>query len=150
MPNIILYYTFSVSPNGISSQRPWCLNLVHVRLPPGFAANAPTLRPKQIHAASYIDGKRTLIQYYNRMQIFNIYSREFLIVILGTIMMISSAAADNELLWCLTGGMLPVGPGALPRESAALLSLDGPAWALRRAITTSSDFSPSLQKSCKC
>lgn len=45
-----------MSNTGPTSQRPWCLTLLHVRLPPGFAANAPTMRPKQVHTATYSNG----------------------------------------------------------------------------------------------
>lgn len=63
--------------------------------------------------------------------------------------MISSASVDSELLWCLSGSLGTVGgPGGQggAREEAALLPLDGPCWALRRAIPPAvSNLSPALQ-----
>lgn len=110
-----------MSNTGPTAQRPWCLTLLHVRLPPGFAANAPTMRPKQVHIATYSN---------------------------GTALMISSPVADSELLWCLSGGAVSSTPGNAPRETATLLSLDGPAWALRRAAPPPSNLSPALQHTC--
>ena len=37
--------------------RPSMLSLVHVRLPPGFSANASTHRPNNVHAAYYSKGQ---------------------------------------------------------------------------------------------
>lgn len=49
--------THARSPQG----RPTRLNLLHVRMPPGYAPSATPLRPSQIHAAFYRQG----IEYLN-------------------------------------------------------------------------------------
>lgn len=71
------------------------------------------------------------------------------ILIIGTALMISSPTADSELLWCLSGGAVSAAPGNSPREAAAVLSLDGPAWALRRAAPPPTNLSQALQHTCK-
>lgn len=42
--------------------RPQCLQLIHVRLPPGYAANAPVMRPRKVQMSHYRKGKLVLIQ----------------------------------------------------------------------------------------
>lgn len=39
------------------SSRPQGLHLIHVRLPPGYAANAPVMRPRKVQMAYYRKGK---------------------------------------------------------------------------------------------
>lgn len=39
------------------SSRPHCLQLIHVRLPPGYAANAPVSRPRKVQMAHYRKGE---------------------------------------------------------------------------------------------
>ncbi|XP_048479675.1 nuclear pore complex protein Nup154 [Plutella xylostella] len=87
------------NPGG-PSNRPQYLNLLHVRLPPGFTPNASVLKPKQVHSAVYENG--TLL------------------------MVCSSGGAEAETLWCLSRAL----PGAGFSEAHSLLPLDGPAWAL--------------------
>ncbi|XP_001605127.2 nuclear pore complex protein Nup155 isoform X2 [Nasonia vitripennis] len=41
--------------------RPQCLQLIHVRLPPGYAANAPVMRPRKVQMAHYRKGTLILI-----------------------------------------------------------------------------------------
>ncbi|XP_008546864.1 nuclear pore complex protein Nup155 [Microplitis demolitor] len=41
--------------------RPQCLQLVHVRLPPGYAANAPVMRPRKVQMAHYKKGTLILV-----------------------------------------------------------------------------------------
>ncbi|KAK0174071.1 hypothetical protein PV328_007188 [Microctonus aethiopoides] len=41
--------------------RPQCLQLVHVRLPPGYAANAPVMRPRKVQMAHYRKGSLVLV-----------------------------------------------------------------------------------------
>ena len=62
-----LYYS-TMSLNCLQG-RPTQLSLLHVRLPPGFAANALTHRPTKVHKALYSKGEYNLklcetINYY--------------------------------------------------------------------------------------
>lgn len=41
--------------------RPQCLQLVHVRLPPGYAANAPVMRPRKVQMGHYRKGTLILV-----------------------------------------------------------------------------------------
>lgn len=50
-----LYYTTMPLIGGLP-QRPSQLTLLHVRLPPGFAANATVYRPTKVHKALYSHG----------------------------------------------------------------------------------------------
>lgn len=50
-----LYYTTMPLVGGLT-QRPSQLTLLHVRLPPGFAANATVYRPTKVHKALYSHG----------------------------------------------------------------------------------------------
>ena len=50
-----LYFTTSSITNVTS--RPYTLQLMHVRLPPGYAANAPSHRPNRVHMAHYKRGE---------------------------------------------------------------------------------------------
>lgn len=49
-----LYFTTGCVSRAV---RPYTLNLLHVRLPPGYAANAPSHRPAKVHMATYNKGK---------------------------------------------------------------------------------------------
>jgi nuclear pore complex protein Nup155 len=50
-----LYFTTGSVTN--VSVRPYTLQLMHVRLPPGFAANAPSSRPTRVRMAHYKRGE---------------------------------------------------------------------------------------------
>ena len=58
-----LYYT-TAQLNGNPSQTPYQLTLLHVRLPPGFAANATVYRPTKVHKALYSHGKVTSLSIF--------------------------------------------------------------------------------------
>jgi nuclear pore complex protein Nup155 len=54
------FYISTRHPNESNAQsRPYCLKLVHVRLPPGFAPSAPPQKPTKVHAAYYKSGTGT-------------------------------------------------------------------------------------------
>ena len=48
---------FSTTDNNTANLRPNGLILVHVRLPPGFAASSPAGRPSKVHMSYYKSGK---------------------------------------------------------------------------------------------
>ncbi|XP_046432876.1 nuclear pore complex protein Nup155 [Neodiprion virginianus] len=60
------------------SSRPHCLQLIHVRLPPGYAANAPISRPRKVQMAHYRKGTLLLI-----------------------------CGGDTETAWCLSNDAYP-------------------------------------------
>ncbi|XP_012260855.2 nuclear pore complex protein Nup155 [Athalia rosae] len=60
------------------SSRPHCLQLIHVRLPPGYAANAPVSRPRKVQMAHYRKGTLLLI-----------------------------CGGDTETAWCLSNDAYP-------------------------------------------
>ena len=51
---------FSTSDNNTANLRPTGLTLMHVRLPPGFAASSPAGRPTKVHMNYYKNGKGLL------------------------------------------------------------------------------------------
>lgn len=53
-----LYFTTGSITN--VNVRPYTLQLMHVRLPPGFAANAPSSRPNRVRMAHYKCGELDL------------------------------------------------------------------------------------------
>lgn len=57
-----LYFT-----TGAAGARPSTLQLMHVRLPPGFAANAPATRPNTVHMALYASGMFDQIFFLNNV-----------------------------------------------------------------------------------
>ncbi|KAF7285413.1 nuclear pore complex protein Nup154 [Rhynchophorus ferrugineus] len=73
---------FYLSVVGLSNQqpnqRPYTLTLVHVRLPPGYSANA-TVRPRSVHMSHYRDRNLLLI----------------------------SNVKDKDVLWCLSSDLFP-------------------------------------------
>ena len=62
------------------STRPVTLQLVHVRLPPGYAANASPQRSLQVHSALYSH---------------------------GTTFLASTTVSDNDLVWTLSNSLFP-------------------------------------------
>lgn len=50
-------FYFSCTSVANSTSRPQGLQLIHVRLPPGYAANAPVMRPRKVQMAYYRKGK---------------------------------------------------------------------------------------------
>lgn len=77
------------------------LYLQHVRLPPGYTANATSGKPKQVHSSYHIH---------------------------GTVLMVSSAQQDQDLLWSLSSEPFPLRP--FLAESSTILPLDGQVWAI--------------------
>lgn len=83
------------------SSRPSTLQLVQVRLPPGYASNAPPQRPHQVHNA--------------------LYSR-------GILFLAASSASDNDVVWTLSNALFPATPQLC--ETQNTFTLDGKTWAL--------------------
>ncbi|XP_058794102.1 nuclear pore complex protein Nup155 isoform X2 [Phymastichus coffea] len=54
-------FYFSCTPLSCPVVRPQFLQLIHVRLPPGYAANAPVMRPRKVQMAHYRKGTLILI-----------------------------------------------------------------------------------------
>ncbi|XP_014205239.1 nuclear pore complex protein Nup155 [Copidosoma floridanum] len=54
-------FYFSCTSMSNPSARPQCLQLIHVRLPPGYSANAPVMRPRKVQMAHYKKGTLILI-----------------------------------------------------------------------------------------
>lgn len=77
------------------------LYLQHVRLPPGYTANAASGKPKLVHSS-----------YYSH----------------GTVLMVSSGQQDQDLLWSLSSEPFPLRP--FLAESSTILPLDGQVWAI--------------------
>lgn len=50
-------FYFSCSSVSNPSSRPQGLQLIHVRLPPGYAANAPVIRPRKVQMSHYRKGE---------------------------------------------------------------------------------------------
>lgn len=92
------------------------LTLQHVRLPPGFTPNATCGKPRNIHSA-FVSG--------------------------GSMLMISSAQPDHDLLWCLSAEpflrteLTPMTETMcrLLAESSSTMHLDGQVWAVAEAKT---------------
>ena len=83
------------------SSRPVTLQLVQVRLPPGYAANASPQRPHQVHSALYSH---------------------------GTTFLATSTASDNDVVWTLSNSLFPAAQQL--SETQNTLGLDGKTWAL--------------------
>ena len=92
---------FSTTDNNTANLRPNGLNLVHVRLPPGFAASSPAGRPSKVH-----------MSYYKN----------------GTLLLASAQNESADLLWLLSGDLFPF--QNMLMEGQSLLTVDGRVWAL--------------------
>ncbi|KAF0305655.1 Nuclear pore complex protein Nup155 [Amphibalanus amphitrite] len=90
---------FSTAPT--AGGRPTSLQLRHIRLPPGFAANA-TQRPAALHMARYSD---------------------------GTALLVAAQSEELDVLWLLSGDAFPAA-GQLT-ELQSTLALDWHTWALQ-------------------
>lgn len=88
------------------------LYLQHVRLPPGYTANATSGKPKQVHSSFHCH---------------------------GTVLMVSSAQQDQDLLWSLSSEVFPL--RQYLAESSTILPLDGQVWAIDEVRTDESDGS---------
>lgn len=83
------------------SLQPTNLYLQHVRLPPGYTANATSGKPKLVRSSYHSN---------------------------GTVLMVSSAQQDQDLLWSLSSEPFPLRP--FLAESSTILPLDGVVWAI--------------------
>lgn len=83
------------------STQPNNLYLQHVRLPPGYTANATSGKPKLVRSSYHSN---------------------------GTVLMVSSAQQDQDLLWSLSSEPFPLRPYLA--ESSTVLPLDGQVWAI--------------------
>ena len=92
-----LYFVTTPTPGG----RPTTLQLRHIRLPPGFAANA-TQRPSALHMARYSA---------------------------GTALLVAAQSEELDVLWLLGGDAFPAA-GQLT-ELQSTLALDWHTWALQ-------------------
>ncbi|XP_046996559.1 nuclear pore complex protein Nup155 [Schistocerca americana] len=92
---------FTTSPVTSLTVRPYALHLVHVRLPPGFAACALPQQPRNVNLAHY--------------------SR-------GTLILVSCPGGDRDVLWCLSSDAFPF--HQYLAETQTVIPLDGVAWAL--------------------
>lgn len=91
------------------------LYLQHVRLPPGYTANATSGKPKQVHSSFHCN---------------------------GTVLMVSSAQQDQDMLWSLSSEVFPL--RQYLAESSTILPLDGQVWAIDEIKSTGNEDS-SLQ-----
>ncbi|XP_066949536.1 nuclear pore complex protein Nup155 isoform X2 [Macrobrachium rosenbergii] len=95
-----LYYT-TVNIHGGPGQRPSQLLLLHVRLPPGFAANATVYRPTKVHKALYSH---------------------------GTCVLCSNESNEADTIWTMSSDQYPYHPTLA--ESQSTHAVDGYVWAL--------------------
>lgn len=97
-----LYYAAKPFGQKIFSRKcPTMLGLVHVRLPPGFSANAAQGRPTNVRLAHY---KR------------------------GTLLMVQSHSEETDLLWTISGDCLPFNNVLMETKTNALLG--GNTWTM--------------------
>lgn len=94
-----LYFTTGSITN--VTMRPYTLQLMHVRLPPGYAANAPSHRPSRVHMAHY---KR------------------------GNLLLVTSPGNERDVLWCLSSDPYPFHSYLV--EVQTIVPLDGVVWAM--------------------
>ncbi|KAG0722258.1 Nuclear pore complex protein Nup155 [Chionoecetes opilio] len=95
-----LYYTTG-QLNGGPNQRPFQLVLLHVRLPPGFAANATVYWPTKVHKALYSHGMCILC---------------------------SNESNEADTVWAMSSDQYPY--HHVLAESQSTLAVDGYVWAL--------------------
>lgn len=94
------------------STQPNNLYLQHVRLPPGYTANATSGKPKLVHSSYHSN---------------------------GTVLMVSSSQQDQDLLWSLSSEPFPMRPYLA--ESSTVLPLDGQVWAIAEIKSPNSENS---------
>ncbi|KAG8179998.1 hypothetical protein JTE90_020953 [Oedothorax gibbosus] len=93
-----LYFTTN---GGFGDNRPYTLSLLHVRLPPGFAANAAVARPLNVHMA-----------YYKK----------------GLTLLSSSQTEDNDVVFSTSNDSFAFYPQLI--ETNTTVMLDGNAWSI--------------------
>ncbi|KAM9820794.1 nuclear pore complex protein Nup155 [Neosynchiropus ocellatus] len=81
--------------------RPSLLNLIHVRLPPGFSASSTMQKPAKVHKA--------------------IHSK-------GVLLMAASETEDNDVLWCINHDSFPFRKPLM--ETQMMSTIDGLTWAV--------------------
>lgn len=101
-----------VVERGPDHPEPIGLYLQHVRLPPGYTANATSGKPKQVHSSFHCN---------------------------GTVLMVSSAQQDQDMLWSLSSEVFPL--RQYLAESSTILPLDGQVWAIDEVRETDSEGS---------
>uniref|UniRef100_A0A2P2HZZ0 Nuclear pore complex protein Nup155-like n=1 Tax=Hirondellea gigas TaxID=1518452 RepID=A0A2P2HZZ0_9CRUS len=94
-------YLTCTSPTSASNTRPYQLQLVHVRLPPGFSANALTHRPTRVHKALYSHGCGVLC---------------------------ASESSESDVVWSVSCDQFPYHTALA--ESQAVVAVDGVIWAI--------------------
>lgn len=112
----VRFYFTAINLRSTSStnQRPVHLQLVHVRLPPGFSANASAVRPKNVYLSQY---------------------RE------NTLVMVSQTTTEQNHLWCFSSDPFPFLPFLM--EAYTIVPLDGPAWAIQE-VTNQQQLSSNI------
>jgi len=132
------YFTCTSVTN--PSCRPQTLQLIHVRLPPGYAANAPVMRPRKVQMAYYRKGKLFTFLFHNvnKTCVFIICKLKICVSIvmeyfLGTLILV--CGGDTETAWCLSNDAYPF--TNYLAETQSILPLDSPAWAMEEIIADS-------------
>ncbi|XP_041357627.1 nuclear pore complex protein Nup155-like [Gigantopelta aegis] len=88
---------FTTTPFGSPARRPCMLNLVHIRLPPGFSASSVTTRlTHNVHMA-----------YYKK----------------GSLLLVASQGEENDLLWGVSSDSFPFQKQLM--ETQSVLPVDG-------------------------
>jgi len=135
-------FYFSCTSVTNPSCRPQTLQLIHVRLPPGYAANAPVMRPRKVQMAYYRKGKLFAFLFHNvnKICVFIICKLKLKICtfimmkyFLGTLILV--CGGDTETAWCLSNDAYPF--TNYLAETQSILPLDSPAWAMEEIITDS-------------
>lgn len=101
MPNTSLANVSGGGEKSSDHQQSNNLYLLHVRLPPGYTANATVGKPKLVHSSFHSS---------------------------GTVLMVSSAQQDQDLLWSLSSEPFPLRPYLA--ESSTVMPLNGQVWAI--------------------
>ncbi|XP_029434414.1 nuclear pore complex protein Nup155 isoform X2 [Rhinatrema bivittatum] len=92
---------FCTVPFKHPASRPCMLDLVHIRLPPGFSASSTVEKPSKVHKA--------------------LYSK-------GVLLMAASENEDNDILWCINHDSFPFQKPMM--EMQMTTRVDGHSWAL--------------------
>ncbi|XP_046396467.1 nuclear pore complex protein Nup154-like isoform X2 [Ischnura elegans] len=96
-------------------QKPSTLCLLHVRMPPGFAANSPSHWPTRVHSALYRKGQ---------------------------LVMVNSPGPERDLLWCLSSDDIPApvirqsAPPAMSPFSSVSSAMPGTLRTVRSEVTS--------------
>lgn len=95
-----LYFT-AINLNNPQNVRPVTLRLVHIRLPPGFSAVSPPIRPNKVHL---------------------VHCRK------GTFLMASSQSENTDMLWCLSNDSFAFQSQLMEMQTTT--QIDGKTWAI--------------------